>query len=96
VRLPVVWTDAAKADLAEIAAYIARDNPRAAGQLIQRLRTSVLSLSAHPRMYQESQRMPELREIVAYPNYLVFYRVLADAISIEMVAHGHRNFPIHR
>jgi len=93
---PVIWTDAAKTDLAEIAAYIARDSPRAAEHLIQRLRTVVLPLSDHPHLYPESRRMPGYREIVAHPNYLLFYRVLANEISIEMVAHGRRNFPIHR
>jgi len=40
--------------------------------------------------------MPGHRDIVAHPDYLVFYRVLADKISIEMVAHGRRNFPVRR
>jgi len=93
---PAIWTDAAKVDLAEIAAYIARDSPRAAEHLIQRFRTVVFPLSEHPCLYPESQRMPGHREIVAHPNYLVFYRVLADKISIEMVAHGRRNFPVRR
>ena len=40
--------------------------------------------------------MPGYREVVAHPNYLVFYRVLADRVQIEMVAHARRLFPLQR
>jgi len=62
----------------------------------QRLRESVLPLAYFPQMFKESDRMPGCREIIAHPNYLVFYRILSDRIKIEMVAHGRRNFPITR
>jgi len=94
--LPVVWSEDADADLAEIVDYIAQHSPQAARKLAQRLRESVLPLAYFPQMFKESERMPGCREIVAHPNYLVFYRILSDRIKIEMVAHGRRNFPITR
>jgi len=93
---PVVWTDAAEADLEEIIDYIAARNISAASKLERRFRDAVVPLSEHPDLFRESERMPGYRELVAHPNYLIFYQVLADEISIEMVAHGRRNFPIRR
>ena len=44
-------------------------------------------------MYKASERKPGWREIVAHPNYLVFYRVLADRVQVEMVAHARQQYP---
>jgi len=93
---PVVWTDAAQADLEEIIDYIAARNIPAANRMERRFRDAVAPLSENPQMFRESERMPGYREIVAHPNYLIFYHVLAGEVSIEMVAHGRRNFPIVR
>jgi len=96
MTLPVVWSDVAEADLADIIDYIAEHSPQAARKLARQLKESVLPLADFPYMFKESERMPGCREIVAHPNYLVFYRILSDRIRIEMVAHGRRNFPIIR
>jgi len=92
--LAVVWTAAAREDLREIIDYISDFNRTAAERLQERLESVVLPLSTYPYLYPQSRRMPAYREIVAHPNYLVFYRVLADKVQIEMVAHGRRNFPL--
>jgi len=94
--LPVVWTDAAQADLEVIIDYIAARNVPAANKMERKFREAVAPLSEHPQLFRESERMPGYREIVAHPNYLIFYQILADEVSIEMVAHGRRHFPITR
>jgi len=94
--LPVIWTQQATDDLLDIIRYIGEINPMAATRLQRRLETVVFPLSEHPLMYPQSAKMPEYREIVAHPNDLVFYQVLADKVQIEMVSHGRRNFPISR
>jgi len=91
--IPVVWTAAARKDLHDIIDYISDVNQDAAERLRERLEAAVLPLCNHPYLYPRSRRMPAYREIVAHPNYLVFYRVLNDRVQIEMVAHGRRNFP---
>ena len=40
-----------------------------------------------------SNRIPDLRELVAHPNYIVLYRVTATRIEIVNVVHARRNFP---
>jgi len=92
--LPIIWTAQAREDLREIVRYIAKDNPTAARRMRKLLEDSVLPLREHPLMYRQSQRMPLCREIVAHPNYLVFYRVAEDCIEVVNVVHGRRNFPV--
>jgi plasmid stabilization system protein ParE len=80
--------------LATIIGYVAERNLAAAFRLWQTLKNTVVVLSEHPYLFKESERMPGYREIVAHPNYLVFYRVLADRVQIEMVAHARRLYPL--
>lgn len=94
--LPVVWTEDADEDLATIIEYVFERDPVAARRLWDRLKVSAVSLSEHPYLFKESDRMPGYREIVAHPNYLVFYRVLADRVQIEMVAHARRMYPLRK
>ncbi|MDR0564345.1 MAG: type II toxin-antitoxin system RelE/ParE family toxin [Azoarcus sp.] len=88
------WTESAEGDLATIIGYVAERNLAAAFRLWQTLKNTVVVLSEHPYLFKESERMPGYREIVAHPNYLVFYRVLADRVQIEMVAHARRLYPL--
>jgi len=88
--LPVIWTPPARDDLAEIIDYISDDNPAAAFRLQERLEIVVLPLSEHPEMYRQSERLPECREIVAHPNYIVLYRVSPDCVEVMRVVHARR------
>lgn len=91
--LPIVWRAAARDDLAVIVRYIAADNPSAARRLKERIEESVLPTAEHPYLYRRSERILGLREIVAHPNYIVFYRVTATCIEVVNVVHSRREFP---
>lgn len=91
--LPVVWHPAAQQDLFEIVTYVAQHDYVAAERLGRLLYESAEPLAQHPFMYKASERMPGYREIVAHPNYLVFYRVLADRVQVEMIAHARQQYP---
>jgi len=92
--LPIHWSARAIDELDEIIAYISRFNPDAAERLQMRIESVVLPLAEHPHLYRASERFDGLREIIAHPNYLVFYRIRKDRIEIVSVAHARRNFPI--
>jgi toxin ParE1/3/4 len=81
----------AEADLKEIAAYIARDNPARAVRFVQQLREHCRGLVAFP----EARRLrPELGEGVrlsVFGNYVVLYVVHEDILEIRRVAHGARD-----
>jgi toxin ParE1/3/4 len=81
----------AEADLKEIAAYIARDNPARAGTFVRQLREHCRRLVAFP----EARRLrPELGEgvrISVFGNYVVLYVVQEDILEIRRVVHGARD-----
>jgi len=91
--LPIIWRASARSDLAEIIHYVADANPAAARRLRKLLMESVLPVSEHPYLYRQSEHSPNLREIVAHPNYIVYYRVTASSIEVMNVIHTRREFP---
>lgn len=93
MTLPIIWRLSARSDLAAIIRYVASVNPIAARRLRQILMESVLPVSEHPYLYRQSQTIPAMREIVAHPNYIVYYRVTATCIEVVNVIHTRREFP---
>lgn len=93
MTLPIIWRLSARSDLAAIIRYVANINPLAARRLRQVLMESVLPVSEHPYLYRQSQTIPAMREIVAHPNYIVYYRVTASSIEVVNVIHTRREFP---
>ena len=91
--LIIFWRDSARDDLRAIIRYIANENPAAARRMRGLLEASILPASEHPYMYRASERVPGLREIIAHPNYIVFYRVTATCIEVVNVVHAYREFP---
>ena len=91
--LPIFWLETADCDLDAITDYIGEHSIEAAERMWHRLRSSDLSLSEHPYLYRQSDRIPGLREIVAHPIYIVLYRVAADRIKVVNVVHFRRLFP---
>jgi toxin ParE1/3/4 len=92
--LPIIWRASARDDLANIIRYIANENPPAARRMKRLLEESVLPTAEHPYLYRQSERIPGLREIVAHPNYVVFYRVATANIEVVNVVHARREFPV--
>jgi len=90
--LPIRWRASALNELDAVVAYIAQHNPAAAVALLERIQSSVLPLSEHPDLFRLG-RVPGTREIVAHPNYLVVYRVLADCVEVVSVMHTSREHP---
>jgi toxin ParE1/3/4 len=91
--LPVVWHPDAERDLLEIVRFVAERDFKAAQRLGRVVYESAEPLGEHPYLYKVSERKPGWREIVAHPNYLVFYRVLADRVQVDKVAHARQQYP---
>ena len=87
----IVWRPIAEADLDNIVDYIAQDNPIRAEEFGQELRAKVLPLAQHPRLGRTGRPgLPDfLRELVAHRNYIIFYRVLAEARTVEILRVKH-------
>ena len=90
--LPIVWRAEARADQRELIGYIAARNPEAAARLNARIERLVEGLALHPHMFRPG-RVAGTREAVAHPNYVIVYRVDADAIRVLRVLHARRRYP---
>jgi toxin ParE1/3/4 len=85
------FTDQAKEDLFEIAAYVSLDNEQAALQLVDRIHDRCQSLAENPRMGRTREELaPGLRSKLL-GNYLIFYRPTEYGVQVVRLLHGGRN-----
>jgi toxin ParE1/3/4 len=89
----VRWLRRALKNLDEEAEYIARDDPRAAVRIVERIATGVDRLASHPASGRPG-RVPGTRELVVTGTpYVVPYRVRGDTIEILRIFHAARKWP---
>jgi len=84
-------SEQAEDDLAEIWAFIAIDNVRAAEQTVAKIRSASQLLSEFPGM---GPQRPEIRRgLRSFPvgNYIIFYRPATHGIDVARIVHGKRN-----
>ena len=82
----------ARADLYEIHSYIAKDNPKAAGHFVKRLRFKARQLAETPGMGRS--RAEDLRPgLLSFPvgQYIIFYCEQPDGIVLIRIIHGSRD-----
>ena len=80
-------------DLDEIRDYIARDNLRAANNMLDKLFEALETLAKNPELGERREDLGEnLRAFVVRP-YIIFYHPSADGIHVARVIHGSRDFP---
>jgi toxin ParE1/3/4 len=93
-RLPALeWRVQAVADLMEIVAAIADDNPNAAQELKDEIEDKTAKLPRNPKLYKLSPRVKGLREMVVRANFIVLYRESPKLIEIVNVVHARREWP---
>ena len=87
----IEWRPMAREDLRAIVRHISKDSPASAKRFGQALRDKVAPLAQHPELGRKGRPgLPDwLRELVVHPNYIVFYRVLADARTVEILRVKH-------
>jgi len=91
--VPVKWLRRALRNLDEEAAYIARDDPKAAARIIEHIVASVDQLAVHPAIGRPGRVSGTRELIVSGTPYLVPYRMRAGTIEILAVFHGARKWP---
>lgn len=92
MTLPVVWDDEAEAALLDILDYIGLRNKTAADRLHAAIRHAADNLPLHPYAHRPG-RTPGTREVVVHPNYILIYRVAADAIEVLALVHARQQYP---
>jgi len=93
--MKIIWSPLAIDRVAEVASYIAKDKPTAAGNWVDTIFSKVESLESFPKL---GRIVPEInkdqyREII-YGNYRIVYRLEEKRISILTVRHGKQLLPV--
>ena len=91
--MTVVWSPRAIGHLADLRAYIARDNPDAAGRVGMALLAAVGRLVELPNLGRPG-RVSGTRELVAPGTaYVIPYRLRGDRLEVIAVFHGRQRWP---
>jgi toxin ParE1/3/4 len=95
--LPVLKMSQAKADLVEIADYIAEDNPEAAQALLDAAEATFAFLASLPsvgrayRVQSPAAQGMRVWRVEGFEHYLILYRSVESRIDIVRVLHGSRD-----
>lgn len=81
----------ARLDLISIWHYIARDNPDAADQLLDRINDVLQRLAARPLIGRERTELGDKLRSFPVGNYIVFYNPLSDGIDLIRVLSSYRD-----
>lgn len=78
----------AREDLRAIGQYIGKESPSIAMTFGKALREKTKSLAEYPELGRTG-RLPGIRELVVHPNYIVFYRVLEETQTVQVLRVKH-------
>jgi addiction module RelE/StbE family toxin len=88
----VDWRPRALRRLYQIHEHISQDSIDAADFVQETIISAAADLPAHLYVYREG-RVPNTREMVVLPNYIIVYRIKKDRIDIVNVLHSRRRYP---
>ncbi len=87
------WTRRALRRLEAIGDHIARDNPVAAADVVERILASVEPLGEYPALGRPGRIAGTRENVVTGLPYMVPYRVKPNAIEILTILHGAQKWP---
>ena len=91
---PQAWDD-----MRAIVAYIAADNPDAAGRFVPALETTYAQLVALPGMgsvrhfRRKDLKGVRIMSVTGFESYLLFYATAGTSIKVLRILHAARDFP---
>ena len=90
--MKIKWVRLALNDLDQAGEFIARDNPKAAGQVLKRIWNAAQLLADQPHAGRAG-RVPGTRELVVTDTpFIIPYRVVENTVQILRVLHGKRKW----
>ena len=91
--MKVVVHEAAAGDLNDIFDWISRDNPRAAGEVIRRIRARINRLATPGLPHMGRPGLVEGTRELVEPPYIIVYMVdePADEVMVLAIVHGARD-----
>ena len=81
----------AREDLLEVWSYIADDNETAADRMLDRIEQKLHMLADNPRAGRERSEVAEGLRSAPVGNYVIFYRVAPDALTVVRVLSGYQD-----
>jgi len=93
MRLPIVWTAPAGAQLAEVYSYIAESSPSAAENQVELIVSATRRLAEFPEMGRPGRRRGTRELVVPGTTYIVAYRVRLSSVRVLAVIHGAQRWP---
>jgi toxin ParE1/3/4 len=91
----VRWTRKALANLDEEAMFIAKQNPEAAAQIVERIEGAVQKLASYPALGRPGRVLGTRELVISGTPYIIPYRVRGDTLEILRVLHSSRKWPNH-
>jgi addiction module RelE/StbE family toxin len=87
----IEWRPRASEDLRAIVVYIGKDNPSRAKSFGEELRDKTQLLAQHPELGRNGRPgLPDyVRELVVHRNYIIFYRILVEVRTVEILRVKH-------
>lgn len=92
--MQVTFSPKARQDLIEIGDHIALDSPANARRFVGKLMEQCQRIGKAPMGYVGRDDLAPGVRMAALERYVIFFRVLGNAVRIERVLHGARNLPI--
>jgi toxin ParE1/3/4 len=92
--MQVTFSPKARQDLIEIGDHIALDSPANARRFVGKLMEQCQRIGKAPMGYVGRDDLAPGVRMAALGRYVIFFRVLGNAVRIERVLHGARNLPI--
>ena len=89
----VDWHPLARADVAELVAHIASDNPVAAYRVHDDIRKQTSLLAIYPELGRPGRVRGTRELVVTGTPYIVAYRFAADLLTVLRLLHGARRWP---
>jgi toxin ParE1/3/4 len=91
--MKVVWSRRALRHLTHVRDYIAKDHPKSAEEIAQRILESVEQLAAHPHIGRSGRLVGTRELVVSGTPYIVPYRIRGERLELIAVFHGRQKWP---
>lgn len=89
----VKWLRRALRNVEQVSEYIARDNPVAATNTVEKIRLAVARLQDYPHLGRPGRVRGTRELVILNAPYLVVYRLRGEAVEVLRVFHAARRWP---
>jgi toxin ParE1/3/4 len=93
MKLPVVWTSPALAQLSDVHSYITRSNAVAADSQIGLIVAAAENLAEFSEIGRAGRRRGTRELVVPGTSYIAVYRIRLSSVRVLAVMHGARRWP---